>query len=58
VAKDGYTAVSAVWNGAYDVGMAIGAIGVGALVPYTGFGPAFLITAAAMTPALALARRG
>jgi MFS family permease len=58
VPSEGYTAVSAVWNGAYDVGMAIGAVGVGALVPYTGFGLAFLITAAAMTPALVLARRG
>ncbi len=53
----GYGAVSAIWNAGYDVGMAVGAIGVGLLVSATGFTPAFLVTAAAMVPALVLARR-
>jgi predicted MFS family arabinose efflux permease len=53
----GYSTVSAIWNAAYDVGMAIGAIGVGLLITTTGFSPAFLVTAAAMLPALLMARR-
>ena len=53
----GYGAVSAVWNAGYDAGMAAGAIGVGLLVTTTGFSAAFLITAAAMLPALVMARR-
>ena len=53
----GYGAVSALWNAAYDVGMGAGAIAVGFLVAGLGFGPAFLLTAASMLPALVLARR-
>jgi predicted MFS family arabinose efflux permease len=49
--------VSAIWNAAYDLGMALGAIGVGLLVSVVGFTAAFLLTAAAMVPALFLARR-
>ena len=49
--------VSALWNAAYDVGMGAGAIAVGFLVAGLGFGPAFLLTAASMLPALVLARR-
>jgi MFS family permease len=52
----GYATVSAVWNAAYDLGMAVGAIGVGLLIAGTGYTPAFLIVAGAMVPALALAR--
>jgi MFS family permease len=52
-----YGTVSAIWNGAYDLGMAAGAIAVGALVACTGFSAAFLVVAASMLPALALARR-
>ena len=48
--------VSAIWNAAYDLGMAAGAIVVGSLVTLTGFSAAFLIVAASMLPALALAR--
>jgi predicted MFS family arabinose efflux permease len=53
----GFGAVSALWNAAYDLGMGAGAIGVGVLVAGVGFGPAFLLTAASMLPALTLARR-
>ncbi len=53
----GFGAVSALWNAAYDVGMGAGAIAVGFLVTGLGFGPAFLLTAASMLPALVLARR-
>ena len=53
----GYNTVSAIWNAAYDLGMALGAIGVGLLVSVVGFTAAFLLTAAAMVPALFLARR-
>jgi MFS family permease len=52
-----YGTVSAIWNGAYDLGMAAGAIAVGALVARTGFSTAFLVVAASMLPALVLARR-
>ncbi len=53
----GYSTVSAIWNAAYDIGMAVGAIGVGLLISTTGFSPAFLMTAAAMLPALVMAHR-
>jgi predicted MFS family arabinose efflux permease len=52
-----YSAVSAIWNAAYDLGMAGGAIGVGLMLSATGCPLAFLITAAAMLPALPLAHR-
>jgi predicted MFS family arabinose efflux permease len=51
-----YGTVSAIWNGAYDSGMALGAVAVGVLVASTGFSAAFLVVAASMLPALALAR--
>jgi MFS family permease len=53
----GYSTVSAIWNAAYDLGMAIGALGAGLVVSTLGFPPAFLLTAAAMLPALLMARR-
>ena len=53
----GYSTASAIWNAAYDLGMALGAIGVGLLVSVVGFTAAFLLTAAAMVPALFHARR-
>jgi len=52
-----YGTVSAIWNGAYDLGMGAGAVAVGALVTVTGFGGAFLVVAAGMLPAVRLARR-
>jgi MFS family permease len=51
-----YGAVAAVWNAAYDGGMAAGAFAVGMLVPLTGFPPAFLVTAALMGLALLAVR--
>jgi predicted MFS family arabinose efflux permease len=53
----GYSTVSAIWNAAYDMGMAVGAIGVGLLIGSTGFSAAFLVTAAAMVPAVVMAFR-
>lgn len=57
VPASGYATVSAIWNGAYDLGMGAGAIVVGALVASTGFSAAFLVVAACMLPALAMAHR-
>ena len=51
-----YGAVAALWNAAYDGGMAAGAFAVGLLVPLTGFPPAFLVTAALMALALVSVR--
>jgi MFS family permease len=55
--RSAYSSVSAVWNAAYDLGMAAGAIGFGVLVPAIGFAAAFLLTAVMMLPALLPARR-
>jgi MFS family permease len=52
-----YSTVSAIWNAAYDLGMAVGAMGIGVLVAAVGYSPAFLATAAVMVPALLLVRR-
>jgi predicted MFS family arabinose efflux permease len=52
-----YSSVSAIWNAAFDMGMAVGAIGVGLMIGTTGYSSAFLIVAVAMLPALILARR-
>lgn len=57
VPAEGFGAVSALWNAAYDVGMGVGAIAVGFLVAGVGYSPAFLLTAAAMVPAVIMARR-
>jgi predicted MFS family arabinose efflux permease len=55
VPTSAHAAVSALWNGAYDLGMGVGAVAVGALAARTCYGVAFLLVAAAMLPALALA---
>jgi len=52
-----YGTVSAIWNGAYDLGMAGGALAVAGLVTVTGFSAAFAVVAASMVPALAMSRR-
>jgi MFS family permease len=57
VPETGFSAVSAIWNAGYDLGMAVGAAGVAALVITVGYGPAFLATALVMVPALWIARR-
>lgn len=53
----GEGAVSAVWNAAYDVGMAAGALAAGFAVTPIGYPATFALTAAAMIPALAVVRR-
>jgi predicted MFS family arabinose efflux permease len=57
VPASGFSAVSAIWNAGYDLGMAVGAAGVALLVTTVGFTPAFLVTGLAMVPALLLASR-
>jgi predicted MFS family arabinose efflux permease len=49
--------VSAIWNGAYDLGMAAGALVAGLVVTSIGYPLTFVLTAAAMLPALALSHR-
>lgn len=50
-------AVSAIWNAAYDLGMAAGAFCAGLAVATLGYPTTFVLTAAALLPALALVRR-
>jgi predicted MFS family arabinose efflux permease len=47
-------AVSAIWNAAYDLGMAAGALGAGFVVTAAGYPIAFLAGAFVLLPALAL----
>jgi predicted MFS family arabinose efflux permease len=56
VPRADYSTASALWNAAYDFGMAAGAIGAGLIISLTGYPTAFLITALAILPALWLAR--
>jgi MFS family permease len=49
--------VSAIWNAAYDLGMAAGALGAGLLVARTGFAALFVIAALVMVSGVAVARR-
>jgi MFS family permease len=53
----GESAVSAIWNASYDLGMAAGALAVGLLVTPVGYPVAFVLTAAMMLPALLPALR-
>jgi predicted MFS family arabinose efflux permease len=50
-------AVSAIWNAAYDLGMAAGALGAGLVVASAGYPATFALTAVVMVPALLLVRR-
>ncbi|MFC5828306.1 MFS transporter [Nonomuraea insulae] len=52
-----FSTVSALWNAAYDSGMAAGAFAVGLLAPMTGYPPALLIAAALMAVAVTLVPR-
>jgi predicted MFS family arabinose efflux permease len=52
-----YGAVSAAWNAAYDLGWAIGAIGIGMVAATAGYPAAFAVAAALVLAALPLARR-
>jgi len=57
VDRAGYSTVAAIWNAAYDLGMAVGAMGIGVVVALIGYPAAFLATAAVMLPALLLVSR-
>lgn len=57
VSRSGYSAVSAVWNLAYDAGMGAGAAVFGLVVAQTGYTAAFLFTGVVMLTALAPAWR-
>ncbi len=56
-APDRALTVSAIWNAAYDLGMAGGALLAGFLVTAYGYEWLFILTAAGMLPAFALLRR-
>ena len=58
VPESGYSAVSAVWNLAYDAGMGIGAAGFGVLAAHTGYPGGFFATAIMLPiPLVLIARR-
>ncbi|MER7282217.1 MFS transporter [Dactylosporangium sp. NPDC000244] len=57
VPAGGENTVSAIWNSAYDLGMAAGAMAAGLIVGAAGYPATFLLTAALMLPALPLIRR-
>jgi predicted MFS family arabinose efflux permease len=49
--------VSAIWNAAYDLGMAAGALGAGLVVAHVGYAATFVLAALVMVPGMAVARR-
>jgi len=49
--------VSAIWNAAYDLGMAAGALGAGLVVAHVGYAAIFALAALVMVPGLAGVRR-
>jgi predicted MFS family arabinose efflux permease len=57
VPAGGEGAVSAIWNAAYDLGMAAGALGAGLVVASVGYSVVFVLTAVVVLPALVLVRR-
>jgi predicted MFS family arabinose efflux permease len=57
VPAGGESAVSAIWNAAYDLGMAAGALGAGLVVAHAGYVAVFLLAAVVMLPGIGLARR-
>ena len=57
VPAGGEGVVSAIWNAAYDLGMAAGALGAGLVVTSIGYPATFLLTAVMILPALILVRR-
>lgn len=57
VPTGGEGAVSAIWNAAYDLGMAAGALTAGLLITPVGYPATFALTAVAILPALTLVRR-
>jgi predicted MFS family arabinose efflux permease len=56
VPESGYSAVSALWNLAYDGGMGLGAAAFGVLVVHTGYPVAFALTAALLPVGLLVVR--
>jgi predicted MFS family arabinose efflux permease len=56
VPESGYSAVSALWNLAYDGGMGLGAAAFGVLVVHTGYPAAFALTAAVLPAVLPVLR--
>jgi predicted MFS family arabinose efflux permease len=57
VPADGHTAVSAIWNAAYDAGMGVGAIGMGLVAGAIGYPAVFALTGLLTLIALLPARR-
>jgi predicted MFS family arabinose efflux permease len=57
VSAGGAGTVSAIWNAAYDLGMAAGALCAGPVIGLAGYSVTFGLTAVVMLPALALVRR-
>jgi len=57
VPAGGESAVSAIWNAAYDLGMAAGALGAGLVITSAGYPATFVLTAVLILPALFLTRR-
>ncbi len=57
VPAGGESAVSAIWNAAYDLGMAAGALGAGLVIGSVGYPVTFVLAAVVIVPALALVRR-
>ncbi|RIQ29150.1 MFS transporter, partial [Jiangella rhizosphaerae] len=57
VRPEGYGTVSAIWNAAYDAGMAVGAAGAGIVAAGAGYPMVFALAAALLVPALLPARR-
>src|SRR5690625_342898 len=49
---------SAVWNIGYDGGMGVGAVGLGVLIQFLGYGPAFAVVAVVLFAAVPLALGG
>jgi MFS family permease len=49
--------VSAIWNAAYDLGMAAGALVAGLVVVHAGYAVTFVLAALVMVPAMVVARR-
>lgn len=54
----GHGRASAVWNIGYDAGTGAGAVGLGLLIQFLGYGPAFALTAVALLAVLPLALGG
>lgn len=55
--QGGESTVSAIWNAAYDLGMAAGALGAGLVVAHVGYAAIFALAAVVMVPGLAGVRR-